>query len=101
MRFLLVFAAGAIWFVASAGQAPGQKKDKDKEKPEQKTTITEIGGKTIEQWIKEIPSKDRSKGENAIRTVLMFGPDRAYDAVPVLMAELKKHPNVIILDISI
>jgi HEAT repeat protein len=98
MRFLLVVAAGFIWFVAGAGNAPGQKKDKEKP-PEKKTTITEIGGKSIQQWIKEIPSKDRSKGENAIRTVLLFHPDQAYEAVPVIMAELKRKD--IILDISI
>jgi HEAT repeat protein len=98
MRFLCVVAAGFIWFVIGAGNAPGQKKDKEKP-PEKKTTITEIGGKSIQQWIKEIPSKDRSKGENAIRTVLMFHPDQAYEAVPVIMAELKRKD--IILDISI
>jgi HEAT repeat protein len=98
MRFLLVVAAGFIWFVIGAGNAPGQKKDKEKP-PEKKTTITEIGGKTFLQWKKEITSKDRSKGENAIRTILLFGPDQAYDAVGVIMAELKRKD--IILDISI
>jgi hypothetical protein len=101
MRFLIVLAAGFMWFLAWTGDAPGQKKDKEKP-PEKKTTlITEIGGKSIDQWIKEIPSKDRSKGENAIRTVLLFHPDVAYPAVPILMTELKKHPNVVILDTSI
>src|SRR5262249_9772051 len=36
---------------------------------------------------------------NAIRTVLLFHPDQAYEAVPVIMAELKRKD--IILDISI
>lgn len=103
MRLLLVIAAAFVGFAVLATDAPGQKKDKDKDKepPEKKTTITEIGGRSIDQWIKEIPSKDRSKGENAIRTILMFHPDQAYEAVPVLLAELKKHPNQIVLDISI
>src|SRR5713226_1721488 len=98
MRFLLVLAAGFVWFVAGATDAPGQKKDKEKP-PEKKTTITEIGGKRVDQWISEIPSKDRSKGENALRTVLLFGPDQAYGAVPVILKELK-NPKII-LDVSI
>src|SRR5437867_1943160 len=100
MRFLLVLAAGLIWFVAGATDAPGQKKDKEKP-PEKKTTIIEIGGKSIDKWIDEIPSIDRSKGENAIRTVVMFHPDLACQAVPALLTELKKHPNKMYVDISI
>src|SRR5262249_49160612 len=100
MRFLIVLAAGFMWFLAWTGDAPGQKKDKEKEK--KTTLITEIGGKSIAQWIEEIPSKDRSKGENVIRTVLLFHPDVAYPAVPVLIKELKKHnPNGPTVDISI
>src|SRR5205807_963510 len=48
-----------------------------------------------------IPSKDRSKGENAIRTVLVFGADRAYDAVPALIKELKRHRSFVQVDVSI
>lgn len=58
------------------------------------TKTTQIGGKTIEQWIKEIGAADPSKRENAIRTVLLFGPDRAYVAVPTIVKELDKPPPI-------
>ncbi len=64
----------------------------------EKIQINQIGGKSLEEWIKEITSKDPSKGEKAIRTILLFGPDRAVDAVPILISQLKKHPKVVILD---
>lgn len=50
-----------------------------------------IGGKTIDEWIQEIPSKDRSRGENAIRTVVLFGPKQSQKAAPRIILELKKH----------
>jgi HEAT repeat protein len=64
-------------FAQEKGQKPSSQAD-------------EIGGKTLDQWAREISSKDRSRGENAIRTIMMFGPDRAYEAVPVLLKELSK-----------
>ena len=78
MRFLFILAA-SLWFVTGSNSASAQKNPQ----------INQIGGKTLEQWIKEIPSKDPSVGEKAIRTILMFGPDRAMDAVPIIISELK------------
>ncbi|MBI3406855.1 MAG: HEAT repeat domain-containing protein [Planctomycetes bacterium] len=65
------------------------------------TKITHIQGKTLEQWIKEIASPDPSKRENAIRTVLAFGPDRAYQAVPAILEHLDKHTVSAPIDASI
>ena len=56
------------------------------------TKTTQIGGKTMEQWIKEIGVPDPSKRENAIRSVLLFGPERAYEAVPAIIKELDRPP---------
>jgi HEAT repeat protein len=47
----------------------------------------EIGGKTLEQWIKEIKSTDPAICENAIRTVILFGKKGA-KAAPALIDQL-------------
>lgn len=65
------------------------------------TKITHIQGKTLEQWIKEISSTDPSKREYAIRTVLAFGPDRAYQALPAILDQLDKHTVSAPVDASI
>jgi HEAT repeat protein len=101
MRFLFMLGAGIVLFLGTSS-VPAQKAKDQEKKPIIDTQIQDIGGKTLEQWIKEIPSLDRSRGENAIRTVLAFGPDRAFEAVHVLVAELKRqtHGNAR-LDVSI
>jgi HEAT repeat protein len=86
MRGLLLVAALATlatWTISTA-----QTTDKDKDK---KFYLTDIGGKTLEQWIKEIPSVDRSKGENAIQNVLLFPPEQGSAALPVILTEMAKH----------
>lgn len=71
--------------LALVGPVGAQEKDKEVKEP------TEIGGRSLSEWIKDINHKDPSKREVAIRTVLNFGPEKAYQAVPALLAELKKH----------
>src|SRR5262249_16881024 len=58
---------------------------------------------TLEQWVKEIRSQDRSKGETAIRTVLLFGPERAYKAkaVQAILGELTAHLEGRALDVGV
>jgi len=97
MRTMLVLAVGAVLFANQAAAAADEGKDKEKANAPPR----EIHGKSVEQWIKEIHSKDRSKGETAIQTVLMFGPERAYDALPVLIAELKRNTSFLNVDVSI
>src|SRR5205809_5383555 len=72
-----------------------------KDRKEKSSQIQEIGGKTIEQWIKDISGKDRSKGEHAIQMVMGFPPDQAYAAVPALLGELNKHKPGFPIDLSI
>jgi HEAT repeat protein len=60
-----------------------------------------VGGKTIEQWIKEVNHKDASRRSQAIHMILYFGPEKAYEAVPVMLAELKKHTPEYPLDASV
>jgi HEAT repeat protein len=47
---------------------------KDKEKEKDKPTVTEIGGKSLNQWIKESRDPDPGVRENAVRTIMLFGP---------------------------
>src|SRR5437588_12147479 len=46
---------------------------------------TPIGGKNFDQWVKELQSRDPSVRENASRTILLFGPPRASEALPDLI----------------
>jgi HEAT repeat protein len=48
---------------------------------------SQIGGKTLKQWTREILDADPGVRENAIRTVILFGKD-AQEAVPSLITEL-------------
>jgi HEAT repeat protein len=56
---------------------------KDAEKP----SITEIGGKSLNQWIAETKSPDASVRENAVRTIMLFG-EAAAPAAPALIDRL-------------
>src|SRR5262245_30644726 len=98
----LALAVFLGWAGGAAGQGKGKKDRDDKDKDKKPaTTITEIGGKALEQWIAEIPSKDRTKSSVAIKTVPGFGPERAAKAVPVIIAELKKHQLGVTVDASV
>src|SRR6476661_8072435 len=94
---LFALAAAAVLGLSVVAQetktdpkADSKSKSEMKEKSSLKDAppeITEVAGKSLAQWIKEISSKDPSKREAAIRTVLLFGPEQAYQAVPVLLQE--------------
>ena len=76
-------------------------KDKDKDKTpkdpkDPKYTEpkepTEIGGKSFAYWQQTLQkNKDPGKREEAIKAILLFGPNKAYEAVPDLLSELNKH----------
>lgn len=68
-------------FLATAAQA------KDKEKPKDEGTPTEVDGKTFIQWKADIRDKDISVRQHAIRTIVRFGPT-AREAVPNLILAL-------------
>jgi HEAT repeat protein len=76
-----------------AGPASAQTKPPEKPpKPDQpespdRPSITEIGGKTLQQWIQEARHPDPGVRENAVRTIMLFGPSAA-PAVPVLIERL-------------
>ncbi len=97
-------ALAMLWFFGFvlAGQAQEPKKKDDKKDPpsEKEFVVHDIGGKSLDQWIDEISSKDPSKREAAMRTVLGFGPEKSQKALPALVAELKKHTLSSPIDIS-
>jgi HEAT repeat protein len=103
MRVLSLLTAALLGFVACAAlttaQAPKGKKETkkdtktEKKEPSQKDfkPVTDIGGKTFNDVLKEITSSDRSVGAQALNDILAFGPERAYKALPTILGELKKH----------
>lgn len=52
----------------------------------------EVGGQTLDHWIKEIEDHDPSVRENAIKMVAMLGP-QAKRAIPALIRQLNTSPN--------
>jgi HEAT repeat protein len=92
----IVLLVGWVLWVCPA---PAQKTGKPD--PKKKDSISEIGGKTLEMWIAEIAAEDPSKKENAIRTVLLFGPTRALKALPAIIKELRSHSFAVPLDVSV
>src|SRR5437773_12183179 len=79
MRMVLAFMVALASAISAAAQTPQIKE------------VKEIAGRTFEQWVKDIAHKDPSRREVAIQTILGFGPERAYDAAPALLAELRRH----------
>jgi HEAT repeat protein len=62
--------------------------------------LADVAGKTLEQWVKELSSKDPSRRELAMRMIVQFSPRQAQKAVPALIAELEKHKKTPI-DLSV
>jgi HEAT repeat protein len=82
MCFLLLL------FVVGVGHAQDKKGKDDKAvfiEPK------EVLGKTFKEWESEIHAKDPSRREEAMKTILLFGPDRAYEAVPAIIKEINKY----------
>jgi hypothetical protein len=73
-------------------------KKKEKGTP---TEPAEVGGKSFEYWIGKLKSTDPCEREDAIKAVTMFGPNKAYSAVPSILAELKKHTSDTPIDLSV
>jgi HEAT repeat protein len=92
MRIAL-FSLITATFLCAAGTGQDAKK-KDEKPPDKSGTtkeISEVAGKTLDEWIELIHTTDPSKREQAMRTILAFGPEKAQQAVPAIIAELKKH----------
>jgi HEAT repeat protein len=91
MRTFLLSALVVALLLAGAGTGAAQPKGTDKDKDKKPAYPTEIGGKSLKEWIDAIAQPDRQKSLTAIQNVMLFDPKDAYDAVPVILKELKKH----------
>jgi HEAT repeat protein len=90
---LCFLAAG--YFLGAAQTAGDKKSDQPpKKEPEKVTAETEINGKNFNQWVALIHGKDRSLTEAALQSIILYPPEVAKNAVPVMIAELKKHNPV-------
>jgi HEAT repeat protein len=90
-----LYLAAFLGVVSLTSQSAWAQAEKKETKP-----ITDVGGKTLDQWIKEIDSTDPSKRDVAIKTILVFGPD-AQKALPKLIAELKRGSLTSPIDVSV
>jgi HEAT repeat protein len=101
MRYWL-FTLVLVIIVGMTGNAQDiKKKPKDDAKAPPPPEVTEIAGKSFKKWHEDIKSKDPSKREVAMKTILNFGPERAYEVVPEIIAQLKKHNKPSPVDLSV
>jgi hypothetical protein len=96
MHTRLVVALSAL-MAAAAPNAAGQPKPaqpptaapKDMAVPNSPAYPLEVGGRSLEEWIKEIDNPDPSIREQAIQTVLHFGPS-ATKAIPMITGQVQR-----------
>ena len=69
---------------------PG-KEAKDPKKEVPVPELTEFLGKNFGYWRNQIKDKDPGKREEAMKAVLVFGPKKAYEAVPDILTQLERH----------
>jgi HEAT repeat protein len=100
MRIPLFWLCAPFLLLVTAGTAPAQKKDVKKSEA---SVEPPLGGKTFSQWLGELKTtKDPSRSENAIRTILLFGADQAQEALPTLVGILRRHkPATAPIDTSV
>lgn len=97
MRWTMLALAAAV---AMAGHAQGQT-SRSTEPAKSEVDALKIGGKTFEQWLKELSARDPSKRESAIRAVCSFPPETAVKAIPTLLVELRRHNSSTPVDLSV
>ncbi len=98
MRRLFLLAA-AVFVVLSASLHAQE--DSKKEQLPSSVRVTRIEGKSIDDWVRLINSRDPSLAEHAIQTVAKFGPERGYQGVPSIINLLYKHTNSYPLDTGV
>jgi hypothetical protein len=102
MRVILFGLATLVLVCAgSAGQEAKKKEEKPPDMGSATKEVTEIAGKDLDGWIKEIAHKDPSRRALAMRMVMGFGPQKAQKAVPMIYKELKKHTLSTPIDMSV
>ncbi len=87
VSFLFGFVTSLV-----VGQTPSSPKEK---------VVTEVQGRDVDFWVGEIKSKDPSRRGFAIQNTLKFGAEPWSKALPVVLAELKKHSATTPVDVSV
>ena len=80
------------------------KKEPTKETKKEPPEPTEFLGKDFAYWLKQLKDRDPSKRDDAFKAVLMFGPKKAYEAVPEILTQLERHmakKNPIEIDLAV
>jgi hypothetical protein len=81
-----------LMWIAGAQAQESKSKGKDDKVPF--VEPKEVLGKTFKEWESEIHAKDPSRREEAMKAILVFGPDRAYEAVPEIIKEINRHRTI-------
>jgi HEAT repeat protein len=99
---LSALAVAALFF--TTGSPEGAEKKRPKQRVKKAALVnapsrtTQIGGKSLDQWIADLKDKDPSVQENAIRTILLFG-ETGREAVPKFI-QMAKGRYPIVVDVS-
>src|SRR4051812_1132497 len=101
MRSCVLTAILTLLFLPHPGAVTAQKPVGKPDGKESAGPVSEIGGRKLKEWVGDISSRDPSKAEAALRTVVLFGPEQAFAAAPVILKELKKHGPETHLDTSV
>lgn len=79
----------------------GKDPKKDTKAPKTAPPVTEYLGHSFDEWKKKIHDSDPSVRETAMKAMLIFGPEKAYTAVPEILKELKKHTPGSPIDLAV
>jgi len=106
MRYWLTSLAIVALVVASGDTQETKKTDKgagkeSKTDPKTPPETTEFLGKSFEQWRDDLKSTDPTKRETAMKAVLMFSLAKAEEVVPIIIADLARHPKITTVDLSV
>jgi HEAT repeat protein len=82
-----------------AGKEP--KKDAGKEPKGEFKVPSEIGGKSFDQWRKEIKAEDPTNRETAMKSITLFGGEKAYEAIDDIITQLNRHTFNNPVDLSV
>jgi HEAT repeat protein len=93
-----LIVAGTLTIAASAQTSQPKTKDLPKRPP---IDASKVAGKTFEQWVLELKTKDPSKRETAIHAICAFPYETSVKAIPALLVEMKKHGPSTPVDLSV
>jgi HEAT repeat protein len=98
MRWILL---AALAFAPLPARLAAQEKKSPETKAPSASEFKEVGGRTVDSWIKDISSKDPAKRTLAIQAIQQFPRSQAVTALPAVIAELKRHTSTNAIDVSV